>query len=79
MVTIKSLVSRPSPEAHFSDLGKNPSIHPSIYSHLSGFGLWGQQPMKRSQDLPLPGYLLQLFWKNAKSFSDQPRGIIYLE
>lgn len=56
---------------------KHPSIHPSIFSHLSGARMWGQQqPEQRRPDLPLPNHFLQLIRGNTEVFPGQSGDII---
>ncbi|TWW73879.1 hypothetical protein D4764_15G0012750 [Takifugu flavidus] len=54
----------------------HPSIHPSILYRLSGVGLRGQQPKKRSPDFPLPSYLFQLIRRDPQAFPGQSRDIV---
>ena len=44
------------------------SIHPSIFSRLSGAGSRGQQSKQRCPDFPLPRHFLQLFRGDTEAF-----------
>ncbi|TWW61037.1 hypothetical protein D4764_05G0011270 [Takifugu flavidus] len=57
-------------------LNFHPSIHPSILYHLSGVGLRGHQPKKRSPDFPLPSYFFQLIRGDPQAFPGQSRDIV---
>ncbi|TWW73330.1 Astrotactin-1 Neuronal migration protein GC14 [Takifugu flavidus] len=50
--------------------------HPSILYRLSAVGSRGQQPKKRSPDIPLPTYFFQLIWGHPQAFLDQSRDIV---